>query len=278
MANITKAIILTAGYGTRRLPITKTIDKNMLPLCNRPVIDYVVEECVLAGITDIYMVVNNAKNSQIKDYYGSNDVLERFLTERGASDKLASIKTAPQGVNLHFVEQNPNDRYGTAVAVALAVEEFGLAEQVVLCNGDDPFWGAKDGSDVKTLVKAVERDTESAIMGYQKPHDEVPAYGMLKVKDGFLTDIIEKPALKDVTSNLVNINRLVMAPQLLNTIVDYVNSNDFGPLDQEYIITDAYAQYLKQGGKMRVVQNTGQWLDTGSLEGWLQANNIVFGA
>lgn len=275
---IRKAIIATAGYGTRRLPITKTIEKNMLPVGNRPVIDYVVEECVLAGITEIYLVVNNAKDGQIWQYYSENAPLAQFLTERGADEKLAKLATVPEGVTLHFVEQNVNEWYGTSIPVTLAVEEFGLNEHVVFCNGDDPFWGAKDGSDIKTLAEGLKAEDESAIMGYRVDRSEVPRYGMLDVNDeGMLARVVEKPAAEDVTSDLVNLNRLVMSPELLNVVVEYTRGNEFGPMDQEYMITDAYEEYLRRGGKMRVVPSTGKWLDCGSVEGWLHANNVVVG-
>jgi UTP--glucose-1-phosphate uridylyltransferase len=274
---IEKAIISTAGYGTRRLPITKTIDKNMLPIGNRPVIDYVVEECVLAGIKDIYLVVNDAKNGQIKSYYGENILLEAFLKARGATEKLAKLQTAPTGVRLHYVEQDVNDRYGTSVPVTLVAEQFGLNEHVVLCNGDDPFWNAKDGSDVKTLIEGVQSEEESAIMGYEVPKTEVPRYGMLEKNDeGMLVSVVEKPTLDRVTSTLVNLNRVVMSPELIAVMVEYTNDHHFGPKDQEYMLTDGYSEYLKRGGKMRVVPSTGQWLDCGSFEGWLNANNVVY--
>jgi UTP--glucose-1-phosphate uridylyltransferase len=275
MMKITKAIISTAGYGTRRLPITKTIEKNMLPLGNRPIIDYVVEECVLAGITDIYIVVND-ESGQIAQYYGDNEPLREFLTERQATEKLAKLDTVPAGVNLHFIEQDVNDCYGTAIPASLAIEAIGNSdEHVVLCNGDDPFWGAKDGSDVKTMVDAVQSIDESVAMGYKVAADKINKYGIWEIEGDFATGIIEKPAIGTVDSNLANLNRLVMSPKLQKIIMDYVREKNFAPTDQEYLITDAYSEYLKQGGKMRYVENTGEWLDCGTFEGWLYANNVV---
>src|SRR6476659_3713685 len=87
--NITKAIIAVAGYGTRRLPITKTLEKCMLPVGNRPVVDYLVQDCIEAGITDIIFVVNE-RHEQIKHYYtGRNESLEAYLEKNGKSDELA---------------------------------------------------------------------------------------------------------------------------------------------------------------------------------------------
>jgi UTP--glucose-1-phosphate uridylyltransferase len=275
---VTKAIIATAGYGTRRLPITKTIEKNMLPLGNRPVIDYVIQECILAGITDIYLVVNDIATSQIKAYFDPAPNLEQYLSDRNATEKLAKLATAPDGITFHYVEQDINARYGTSVPITLAVEQYNINEPVAFCNGDDPFWGAKNNSDVKTLVDAFKDPDETIIMGYRVDKKDVPRYGMLK-KDthNMLISIIEKPSPEQVDSSLVNLNRLILSPGLLKVIVAYTNSHDFGPTDQEYMITDAYTEYLRQGGRMRVVPSTGQWLDCGSLEGWLHANNVVCG-
>ena len=277
--SIKKAIIATAGYGTRRLPITKIIEKNMLPLGNRPIIDYVVQECVLAGITDIYLVVNDIPTSQIKAYYDPAPRLEQYLEDRNATTKLEFLDTAPSGVIFHYIEQDVNTRYGTSVPVTLAVEQFNISEPVVFCNGDDPFWGAKDGSDVKTLVDAYTSPDEAIIMGYRVDEKDVPRYGMIqKDANNMVTSIIEKPHPEQVESTLVNLNRLILSPKLLEDIVTYTNSHNFGPNDQEYMITDPLAEYLRQGGKMRVIPSTGEWLDCGSIEGWLHANNVVFGS
>jgi UTP--glucose-1-phosphate uridylyltransferase len=273
---ITKAIILSGGYGTRRLPITKTIEKNMLPLGNRPIIDYIVEDCVAAGVTDVYFAINNAPFSQLKDYYGENQQLEKFLRDKKAMDKVALLKTAPDNVNFHYAVE-PKDKYGTASAAAAAIQEFGLNEPVVLRNGDDPFWNVPGGSEMKNFLGQIQSDDQSAIIGVEKPRQEMPKYGMLVVEDGYLQEIVEKPALQNVTSNLANVNGYVLSPKLLQIIVDYVNSHDFGPDDQEYVITDPVTEYVKAGYPMRVIPAAGQWLDSGSLDGWLHANQVICG-
>jgi len=272
---VTKAIIPVAGWGTRRLPITKAIEKCMLPIGNRPIVDYIVEDCVRAGITDIYFVINDTPCSQLRNYYGKNEKIEKYLTERNATEKLAMLKTAPEGINFHYTVQPDDGRYGTAIPVALVVKEFALDEQVVMRNGDDPFWNVPSGSEVKNMIEGIKNKDESATVGAVKPTEEMPKYGMLAEKDGFLQDIIEKPALENVTSNLANINCSIFSPDLLKMIVNYVDSHNFGPTDQEYMITDPIEEYLKSGGRMRVLAATGDWLDSGSLEGWLHANEVI---
>ena len=100
-------------------------------------------------------------------------------------------------------------------------------------------------------------------------------YGMIDVKDGKLTKIIEKPALEDVTSNLVHVSKYIMSPKLIQEMVEYVNSHDFGPKDQEYMATDPLATFVEKGGIVRVAPTTGEYLDGGSLEGWVHANDVV---
>ena len=273
---VEKAIIPVAGWGTRRLPITKTLDKNMLPVGNRPVIDYVIEDCVRAGIKDIYLVVNSIDKSQIKEYYGENLVLEEFLRERGADEKLAKLKTVPDGVNLHWVEQDVNRSYGTAVPVALVVKEFGLDEPVMFCNGDDFFWNVPSGSAVKDAVENF--DGEALITGVVRKPEEMVRYGMLeKDKTGHLVRLVEKPDISEVTSDLANVNRFVLTPELLKGIVEYVDGHNFGPDDQEYMITDPIFDFICGGGKMKAIAAQGEWMDCGSVEGWLHANRVVLG-
>ena len=99
---VTKAIVLVAGWGTRRLPITKTIEKCMLPVGNRPLLDYVVQDCLKAGITDIIFVVSE-QSEQIRDYYRSNIDLNDYLRRNGKADMLELVR--PIKANLHFVVQ-----------------------------------------------------------------------------------------------------------------------------------------------------------------------------
>jgi UTP--glucose-1-phosphate uridylyltransferase len=277
--NITKAIIPVAGWGTRRLPITKTIEKCMLPIGNRPIVDYIVEDCARAGITDIYFVINKTPRSQLKDYYGHNAQIEKYLTEKNATDTLKLIDTVPANVNFHYIVQ-PEGKYGTAVPLSLAVKEFGLDEQILWCNGDDPFWNVPSGSAAKDLIDSIENANESAVMTVIRPREEMPKYGMHVVNDdGLVTDLIEKPTFENAISNYANINRYILSPKLLNMIVEYVDTFDVSQNGRgEYEATDPIGDYIRAGLPMRHVAAEGEWLDSGSLDGWLHANNVVVGS
>ena len=262
---ITKAIIPVAGWGTRRLPITKIIEKSMLPVGNRPLVDYSVQELIKAGVKDIYMVISNTEPCQVREFYRDNLALNQYL-------KLA--KTLPDDVTIHYTVQDPAGKYGTAVPIALVVEEYKIDEPVLVFMGDDFVWNPGGESAAEALIKDA-GDGNSAILGVEIPKEKVEKYGVLSAKDGNLIGVVEKPKPEEAPSNLINVSKYIMTPDLLERIVKYVNENDFGPKDQEYMVTDPIDDYIKDGGIMKVAPATGEYLDGGSVEGWLHANNVV---
>lgn len=275
MQKITKAIIPVAGWGTRRLPITKIIEKSMLPVGNRPLVDYSVQELIKAGITDIYMVISNVEPCQVQEFYKDNLALNDYLIKRGKEDRLALAKTLPDHVKIHYTTQDPAGRYGTAVPIALVVEEYKIDEPVLVFMGDDFVWNPDGESAATSLINSLQNENESAILGVEIPQDKVEKYGVLDVKDGRLVGLVEKPKVKEAPSNMINVSKYIMSKDLLKRIVDYVQAHDFGPLDQEYLVTDPIDEYIKTGGVMRVAPTTGEYLDGGSVEGWVHANNVV---
>lgn len=275
MQKITKAIIPVAGWGTRRLPITKIIEKSMLPVGNRPLVDYSVQELIKAGITDIYMVISNVEPCQVQEFYRDNHALNDYLVERGKADRLALAKTLPDHVKIHYTTQDPAGRYGTAVPIALVVEEYNIDEPVLVFMGDDFVWNPDGESAAESLIHSLQNADESAILGVEIPKEKVDKYGVLNIKDGKLTGVVEKPSVEEAPSNMINVSKYIMSKDLLRRIVNYVKSHDFGPLGQEYLVTDPIDEYINEGGVMRVAPTTGEYLDGGSVEGWVHANNVV---
>lgn len=275
MQKITKAIIPVAGWGTRRLPITKIIEKSMLPVGNRPLVDYSVQELIKAGITDIYMVISNVEPCQVQEFYRDNHALNDYLVERGKADRLALAKTLPDHVKIHYTTQDPAGRYGTAVPIALVVEEYNIDEPVLVFMGDDFVWNPDGESAAESLIHSLQNADESAILGVEIPKEKVDKYGVLSIKNGKLTGVVEKPSVEEAPSNMINVSKYIMSKDLLRRIVNYVKSHDFGPLGQEYLVTDPIDEYINEGGVMRVAPTTGEYLDGGSVEGWVHANNVV---
>ncbi len=272
---ITKAIIPVAGWGTRRLPITKIIEKSMLPVGNRPLVDYSVQELVKAGVKDIYMVISNVEPCQVQEFYKDNLALNQYLIERGKEDRLKLAKTLPDDVTIHYTVQDPAGKYGTAVPVAMVVKEYNINEPVLVFMGDDFIWNPDGESATEALINSIKDETDSAILGVEIDKQKVEKYGVLSVKDGKLTNIVEKPTPEEAPSNLINVSKYIISPELLKVIVKYVDEHNFGPKDQEYLITDPIYEYIKAGGVMRIAPTNGEFLDGGSVEGWLHANNVV---
>lgn len=274
---ITKAIIPVAGWGTRRLPITKIIEKSMLPVGNRPLVDYSVQELIEAGVKDIYMVISNVEPCQVKAFYQDNLALNQYLIDRGKKDRLELAQTLPKDVKIHYLAQDPSGKYGTAVPIAMVVQEYNLNEPVYVFMGDDFIWNPQGESAAEALAVTLKDAEDSAIFGVEIPKDQVEKYGVFSVQDGLLTEVVEKPSVEEAPSNLINVSKYIMSPRLLQEVVEYVNTHDFGPMDQEYVVTDPIDTYLKKGGVMRVATTDGEYLDGGSVEGWLHANNVVCG-
>lgn len=277
------AVILTAGWGTRRLPITKTIEKNMLPVGNRPLIDFAVQDALSVGIEEIYIVVSSAEHSQIRDYYSQNLELEQFLQAHGKAEMLPLVKTLPEGVRLHFVEQGYPGRYGAAIALVSAIEAGELKGPLWVCMGDNFIWNPGGKTASQTMVEAIAtarietgREDVSAMLGVEVPQAEVSRYGVLSVDAaGNLTGIVEKPSVEAAPSNLISPGYYVFSPRLVQLTLDYVHQNDFAPGEREYLVPDPIAEYIAEGGLVRTVPAQGAYLDGGTLEGWLHANQVV---
>jgi UTP--glucose-1-phosphate uridylyltransferase len=265
---IHKAIISVAGWGTRRLPITKAIEKCMLPIGNRPIVDYVVQDCIKAGITDIYFVVS-VGSTQLEKYYSDNDALNQYLIASGKNDALKQI-AAPGGITFHYIEQ-PVGKYGTAIPVALVAPYLVDEESVVVLGGDDFIYNQDGTSEIKRLIDATP-DHGNTMLGANVERELLGKYGVIEMNDAqdFIR-IIEKPSPEDAPSTLINISKYVLNHDAVQTIVEYTATDQLG----EYYITDPLNLYVATGGKVKIVQAKGQYLDGGNADGWLHANRVI---
>lgn len=265
---ITKAIIPVAGWGTRMLPITKAIEKCMLPIGTRPVVDYVVQDLIAAGVDDIYFVVGE-QSSQIQNYYRSNIQLNDYLRRQGKEDKLPLV--APiEGVKFHFIVQPSQGKYGTAVPISLADEFVDEGERVAVIMGDDFLYSSDGTNDIKRLIEAT--DEGGAMIGVNVPRENVSKYGVLQLSEaGNYQKIVEKPAVDDAPSMLINVSKYVLPKAAIHAAA----SVPVNPSRGEYEITDVINQYVVGGGQVKVVEAAGDYLDAGNVDGWLAANKRV---
>ena len=272
---ITKAIILIAGYGTRRLPITKALEKNMLPVGNRPVIDYVVQDCIAAGIRDFYFVVGE-QSSQIRTFYGHNPALEDHLREHNKTHYLEQIQP-PEGCTFNYIVQDSQQPYGTAVAVWLARDVVGDDERVLVISGDQFFYHGGDGGSETAwfLDEAQKTQASAAMLAVEVPHEEVHNYGIVATTtDGeveYYDRIVEKPSVEDAPSNLNNASFYLFNKQIFNEVSEYMQQ----PREGEYLLTDPINTFVDAGNKLAVIRAQGEYLDCGTVNGWLHANAVV---
>jgi len=265
---ITKAIIPVAGWGTRRLPITKAIEKCMLPIGNRPVVDYVVQDCITAGITDIYFVVSEG-STQLQAYYQPNEKLEKYLVSAGKDASIA--QTTPPQVKFHYITQPEDSKYGTAIPVSLVMPHIEEGESVAVLMGDDCLYRPDGGSEVARLIEAA--GDNSSMLGVTVSLADVSRYGVIELNErGEFVDIIEKPTPEDAPSTYINVSKYIFNYQALKLIDQHAKREN---VRGEYQITDPINAYVANGGVLNVIPAEGQYLDSGTVEGWLQANQAV---
>ena len=266
MPKISKAVIPAAGFGTRHLPITKAVAKEMLPILDRPAIDYVVEECVLSGITDICIVVSRGK-SMIADYFDRVPEIESSLAKSGKTALLEKINAYMGKVHITYVRQ-PEMR-GTAYAVDLC-RDFAAGEPFALLFPDDVMYNP-DKPVTRQLMEAY-YEVNAPVIGVQDiPPEEAVKYGVMLPLErrGKLTLVggyQEKPALKDLVSTLTSLGRFVLTPEVFDFIKTVKPT-----LNGEYYLSTAFDDMAKVKPVYSYTFD-GIRYDMGGREGFLKAN------
>ena len=268
----TKAIIAAAGYGTRMLPATKVIEKCMMPLLNRPVVDYIVQDLIKAGVKDIYFVVNEGSN-QIEAYYSRNHELEKYLKSEGKNELLEAIRL-PKNVNFHYVVQKRNDaRYGTAIALWLCRKFLSAKQPFFFVAGDQTLWRADGSSEAALLREALDKSGKQAgLIGVEVPAESVDQYGIIATDDlGNFKGIVEKPPLEEAPSNLLNASFYLLPGTIMKYLEKYI---DVG-VEGEYWIVDVLNGFASDGNDVHVQSTKAAYLDCGSVEAWVMANELL---
>jgi len=270
MSIVTKAIIPVAGWGTRRLPITKAIEKCMLPVGNRPVVDYVVRDCIKAGIKEIFFVVNKG-STQLQQYYSDNQRLNEYLEYNRAQD-LIELAQPPRDVIFHYVEQDSNGKYGTAIPVSLVYPHLKKGESVLYVMGD-AFSHTTDGSSEFARLIAGTPDGGVSLLSASVPMEEVSRYGVIDFDEdtGAFHGIVDYPQPDQAPSNQINLANYVLNYNVMTNAYNYCQLDVSG----EYYLTMVVSQYVLDKGLVTVVQSQGEYLDCGNVHGWLHANNVV---
>ena len=263
--DITKAVIPVAGWGTRSLPATKNVPKEMLPIFRKPIVQYIVEEGIDAGISDVVFVTNQNKTI-IEDHFDRNFLLEQLLARAGKGRMLEEVRRVADLVNVIAVRQKEQLGLGHAV---LTAREVCKNEPFAVMLGDDLMFGRNTG--IGQLIEAG-RATEKAVVGViEVPDEKVSKYGVIKgerMAEGMyrVTNLVEKPSIEDAPSNLAIIGRYVLLPE----IFDILEGQKAG-VGGEIQLTDAL-QGLADQDKLVAVKLGGQRFDAGDWVEYLTAN------
>lgn len=262
---VRKAIIPAAGLGTRLLPNTKSIPKEMLPLVDKPVIQYIVEEAVSAGIEEILIITNRGK-SPIEDYFDYSPDLEERLIKDGKTDEADTVRAVADMADVFFLRQKETKGLGHAIWRA---KTFVGNEPFAILLGDDIMLSEKPV--LKQLVEAAEEHSCSAIAVREVPDELIVKYSSVKLEEQLservfrIGDMNEKPTLEEKFSNYAILGRYVLTPAIFDILGHTAPGRN-----NEIQLTDGMKE-LCHMEPMCAVDFEGRRYDTGNLKGYLEA-------
>jgi UTP--glucose-1-phosphate uridylyltransferase len=263
--NVRKAVFPAAGLGTRFLPVTKAQPKEMLPLVDKPTIQYVVEEAVASGLSDIVIVTGRGKRA-IEDHFDDAFELEYYLNERGKTEELAQIKAISELASVSYVRQKEPLGLGHAILVArslVGAEPFGVF------LGDDIIGGASTPC-MKQLLDVFDKLDGPVIAVERVPRDRIHQYGVIAGHNiggnvWELSDLVEKPRAEEAPSDLAIIGRYVLTPDIFDILAETAADRR-----GEIQLTDGL-RTLRKRRPMYAVEFEGKRYDTGDKLGFLKA-------
>jgi UTP--glucose-1-phosphate uridylyltransferase len=263
--SVCKAVFPAAGLGTRFLPVTKAQPKEMLPLVDKPTIQYVVEEAVASGISDIVIVTGRGKRA-IEDHFDDAFELEYYLHERGKTEELAQIKAISELASVSYVRQKEPLGLGHAILVARPLVG---AEPFSVFLGDDIIGGATTPC-MKQLLDVFDKLDGPVIAVERVPRDRIHQYGVIAGRNiggnvWEISDLIEKPKAEEAPSDLAIIGRYVLTPDLFDILAETAADRR-----GEIQLTDGL-RTLRKRRPMYAVEFEGKRYDTGDKLGFLKA-------
>ena len=258
-----KAVIVAGGYGTRFLPITKTIAKEMLPLGDKPIIEYIVKELVDAGVDKILIVIAHHKEI-IKDYFSPNKKLEEFLINNGKESMLSHIRYQQNMAQIDFVYQENISGFQDAVNCA---REWVGQDDFILCTGDNLFENPIGRSCAKLMMDDYSAYHRPLLVTTTVPEEDLYKYGVVRFADrisGKIEELIEKPK-DNFPSNFIAAGRYLLPAK----IFEYMDKNQ-EKIGNEINFSVSLSMLAKNEGYYTMNFN-GIMFDTGSVKGYLEA-------
>ncbi len=262
---VRKGVFPAAGLGTRFLPATKAQPKEMLPLVDKPMIQYVVEEAAASGLSEIIIVTGRGKRA-IEDHFDAAFELEYYLADRGKTEELAQIKTISELASVSYVRQKEPLGLGHAILCARALVGD---EPFAVFLGDDII-GAAPSPCIRQLLDVSERSGAPTIAVQRVLREHIHQYGVVAVRPyedrvHEITDLVEKPKAQDAPSDLAIIGRYVLPPEIFGILAE-TKADSRGEIQ----LTDAL-RTLRSQRPMYAVEFEGRRYDTGNKLGFLKA-------
>lgn len=267
MSKVKKAVIPAAGLGTRFLPVTKAIPKEMLPIVDKPTLQYIVEELTASGIREILIITGHNKKS-IEDHFDTNVELEENLKNTGKCDYLKIVEETSYMADIHYVRQKQAKGLGHAI---LCARHFVGNEPFAVLLGDDVVYtDAKQKPCIKQLLDAYDTCGKSIIGVQRVPKSEVCKYGIAGIGKGEgrlyeVKQLVEKPPIDKAPSDMAVLGRYVINPE----IFDLLEKQQTGA-GGEIQLTDALAKLI-DGNALAAYEFEGKRYDIGDKNGYLEA-------
>lgn len=268
---VKKAVITAAGYGTRFLPATKNVPKELLPIINKPTIGYIVDSCIEAGIEDI-IIVTRFGNSAVEDYFDSEPALENYLLKKGKIELAEKIKEVYRSANFIFVRQKPELPYGNA-APLYSVKDLIQDEAFIYSWGDDIILG--QGAGVKELVDSYTDSPCDVILNCLKTtKEEISKIGAnVRIKLDTVNEvreIVEKPPIDEVEGDLLSVSPYLVTPLIFKYLDPKVDKHT-----GEFLFQKGVEKIIENGGHVRASVTKGKWLTMGDPLNYLKATTEI---
>ena len=267
MKRIRKAVIPAAGFGTRFLPATKATPKEMLPIVDKPTIQYIVEEALASGIEDILIISGHAKRA-IEDHFDSTPILEENLKAKGKTELLKMVQEISE-INVHYIRQKHMRGLGDAILCARA---FVDNEPFAVLLGDDVVYNPKPQPPALKQLMDMYTQTGATILGCQKvPKEKVSSYGIVAGEPTIneqlmkVNDMIEKPSIEEAPSQMAVLGRYIITPDVFEVL-----QNTKPGKGGEIQLTDALRVMAKREN-VYAYNFTGKRYDVGDKLGFLKA-------
>ena len=263
--DIRKVVIPVAGWGTRSLPATKNVPKELLPIYKKPVVQYVVEEAIEAGMSDVIFITNQNKTI-IEDHFDYNLVLEQMLKRKGKTELLAEVRKVAEMANIISVRQKVQLGLGHAVLCARDIikeDAFGVMV------GDDLMFGMEPG--IQQLVDVARAERLAVVGVVEVPRNKVDRYGIIQGEEfrpGVfrVRQMVEKPSIEEAPSQMAVVGRYLLTPDVFEHL------EDIGPgVGGEIQLTDALERMAKDN-RLLAVKLHGRRFDAGDWTEYLTAN------